>query len=139
MFGFLPSTITKLKPKVMKHLAEKITLLLFVFVITSSAATAQNSTSIKDEMKTYLIERHVPGAGNLKPEELKSISQGSCTVLKEMGDDIQWIHSYVTGDKIFCVYRAKNEELIREHGKKGGFPVNEIIEIKTTISPKTAE
>lgn len=90
-------------------------------------------------MKTYLIERQIPGAGKFTPEQLKAISRGSCAVLKEMGDDIQWVQSYVTGDKIFCVYRAKNEELIREHGKKGGFPVNSITEIKSTISPATAE
>jgi hypothetical protein len=90
-------------------------------------------------LHTYLIERHIPGAGSLTPEQLKSISQTSCTVLKEMGPKIQWLHSYVTGDKVFCVYKAENEELLREHAKKGGFPVNTITEIKTTISPATAQ
>ena len=90
-------------------------------------------------MKTYLIEREIPNAGKLTPAELKSISQTSCGVLKEIGPKIQWIHSYVTGNMIYCVYKAENEELIREHGKKGGFPVNAITEIGTTISPATAE
>ena len=90
-------------------------------------------------MKTYLIERDIPGAGKFTPEQLKSISQKSCGVLKEMGPQIEWIQSYVTGDKIFCVYKAQNEELIREHAKKGGFPANKITEVFTEISPATAE
>jgi hypothetical protein len=89
-------------------------------------------------MKTYLIERDIPGAGNLTPAQLKAISQKSCAVLKDMGPQIQWIQSYVTGDKIFCVYKAENEELIREHAKKGGFPANKITEVDTEISPATA-
>jgi len=90
-------------------------------------------------MKTYLIERDIPDAGKLTPEQLKSISQKSCSVLKDMGPQIQWIQSYVTGNKIFCVYKAENEDLIREHAKKGGFPANVITEINTTISPATAK
>ena len=89
-------------------------------------------------MKTYLIEREIPGAGKLTQEELKSISQTSCSVLNEMGPQIQWQHSYVTGDKIVCIYNAENEDLIREHAKKGGFPANNIIEVSSTISPATA-
>ena len=89
-------------------------------------------------MKTYLIEREIPGAGKLTQEELKSISQTSCSVLNEMGPQIQWQHSYVTGDKIVCIYKAENEDLIREHAKKGGFPANNIIEVSSTISPATA-
>jgi len=89
-------------------------------------------------MKTYLIEREIPNAGKLTPAELKAISQTSCSVLKEMGPRIQWIHSYVTGNKIFCIYKAENPELIREHAKKGGFPANTITEISSTISPATA-
>lgn len=104
-----------------------------------SAVTEQAKTKVVPVLHTYLIERHIPGAGNLTPEQLKSISQTSCTVLKEMGPKIQWLHSYVTGDKVFCVYKAENEELLREHAKKGGFPVNNITEIKTTISPATAQ
>lgn len=89
-------------------------------------------------MKTYLIEREIPNAGKFTPEELKAISQKSCSVLDEMGPQIQWIHSYVTSDKIFCIYKAENAQLIREHADKGGFPANNIIEIASTISPATA-
>jgi hypothetical protein len=89
-------------------------------------------------MKTYLIERTIPGAGNLSADQLKGISQTSCTVLKEMGPKIAWQHSYVTGDKIYCVYKAENKDLIEEHAKKGGFPANVINEISTMISPATA-
>ena len=101
----------------------------------------QTSTSNGDEstMKTYLIEREIPDAGLLTAEELKGISQKSCGVLKEMGPEIQWLHSYVTDDKVYCLYKAKNEELIREHGEKGGFPVNNITELSTVINPATAE
>lgn len=90
-------------------------------------------------MKTYLIERDLPNAGMLSAGELKGVSQKSCSVLKEMGPSIQWVESYVTGNKIFCVYKAENEELIREHGSKGGFPVTKITEINSVISPATAE
>lgn len=89
-------------------------------------------------MKTYLIEREIPGAGQLSPEELKAISQTSCNVLEEMGPQIQWVHSYVTGNKIYCIYKAQNEQLIKEHAKKGGFPANAIFEIPAIISPATA-
>ena len=89
-------------------------------------------------MKTYVIEREIPGAGKLTAAELKAISQASCSVLEEIGPQIEWIHSYVTGEKLFCVYKAENEELIREHAKQGGFPVNKINELGTMISPATA-
>jgi hypothetical protein len=89
-------------------------------------------------MKTYLIEREIPNAGKLTPEQLKAISQKSCSVLNDMGPKIQWEHSYVTGDKIFCIYKAENEELIKEHAVKGGFPANNIIEVASIISPATA-
>jgi len=91
------------------------------------------------DMKTYVIERIIPGAGKLTAAELKSISQVSCGVLKEMGAGIQWLHSYVTGDKIYCIYKAENRELVEEHAKKGGFPANSINEVAAVISPKTAE
>ena len=90
-------------------------------------------------MKTYLIEREIPGAGKLSPEQLKAISQKSCSVLKQMGPQIQWEHSYVTGNKIFCIYKAENEDLIKEHADKGGFPANSIAEVATIISPETAK
>lgn len=89
-------------------------------------------------MKTYLIEREIPDAGKLTADQLKSISQTSCSVLKEMGSKIQWLQSYVTGNKIYCIYKAESEELIREHAKKGGFPANTIVEVGTVISPATA-
>lgn len=89
-------------------------------------------------MKTYVIERGIPGAGNLSPEELKGISQKSCGVLQKLGPDIEWLHSYVTGDKIYCVYRAASEELVREHAAEGGFPADAVSEVTSTISPATA-
>jgi hypothetical protein len=105
----------------------------------TKTATDNSSTTKTPVMKTYLIERDIPDAGKLTPEQLKAISQKSCSVLKDMGPQIQWIQSYVTGNKIFCVYKAENEDLIREHAKKGGFPANVITEINTTISPATAK
>lgn len=88
----------------------------------------------------YVIERELPGAGNLSSEELKAISQTSCGVLHKMGEEnIKWLHSYVTGDKIYCVYKAKNEDLVREHAKSGGFPANSVAEVKIVIDPSTAE
>ena len=90
-------------------------------------------------MKTYLIKRDIPDAGKLTPAELKAISQTSCTVLKEMGPKIEWVHSYVTDNKIYCVYRAPNELMIREHAQRGGFPANKISQVRRTIDPTTAE
>ncbi|HTF36778.1 MAG TPA: DUF4242 domain-containing protein [Blastocatellia bacterium] len=90
-------------------------------------------------MPKFVIEREIPGAGNLSPEELRGISQTSCGVLQQMGPRIQWLHSYVTGDKIYCVYIAPNEETIREHAQAGGFPANRVSEIKSVIDPTTAE
>ena len=90
-------------------------------------------------MKTYVIEREIPEAGKLTSEQLKGISQKSNEVVAELGPDIVWLHSYVTDDKVYCVYKAENEELIRNHAKKGGFPVNQISELSTTIDPSTAK
>jgi Protein of unknown function (DUF4242) len=115
---------------------------LVAIVCFSYQAQAQsNPTTEKKEpvLKTYLIERDIPGAGSLSAADLKGISQKSCTVIKEIGPKIQWMQSYVTGNKIFCVYKAENENLLREHAKKGGFPITAITEINTTISPATAE
>ncbi len=104
------------------------------------AGNSQSSEAKKEkELKTFLIEREIPDAGKLTAEQLKAISQTSCSVLKEMGPKIQWVHSYVTGNKIYCIYKAENAELIREHAKKGGFPANSVVEITTMISPATAE
>lgn len=89
-------------------------------------------------MHKYVIERELPGAGKLPAETLQSISQKSCGILNEMGPQIQWVESYVTGDKIYCIYIAANEELVREHAKRGGFPANRIAEVVTKIDPTTA-
>ena len=90
-------------------------------------------------MPKYVIEREIPGAGNLSSEELNGISQKSCGVLSNLGPQIQWVQSYVTDDKIYCVYIAPSEELVREHANQGGFPANSISEVKATIDPTTAE
>ncbi len=90
-------------------------------------------------MPKYVIERELPGAGKLSAQELQGISQKSCGVLNEMGPQIQWVQSYVTDDKIYCVYIAPNEEMVREHAQKGGFPANRISEVKSVIDPTTAE
>lgn len=90
-------------------------------------------------MPKYIIEREIPGAGKLSAQELKGISQKSCAVLENMGPQIQWLHSYVTGDKIYCVYIAPNEAMIRQHAEQGGFPANRISEVKTVIDPVTSE
>lgn len=90
-------------------------------------------------MPQYLIERNIPGAGNLSSADLKAISQKSCAVLNTLGPQIQWVHSYVTGDQIYCVYRAPNEEMVREHARLGGFPADKVSEIKVVIDPTTAE
>lgn len=90
-------------------------------------------------MPKYVIERDLPGAGNLTPEQLKGVSQTSCGVLSEMGPQIQWVHSYVTGDKIFCIYISPNEAMIREHAQKGGFPVTAIHQVSSIIDPATAD
>jgi hypothetical protein len=87
----------------------------------------------------YLIEREIPGAGDLSQQELQAISQKSCGVLREMGPQIQWVESYVTGDKIYCVYIAPDEDAVREHAAQGGFPANRVSEIKRMIDPTTAE
>jgi hypothetical protein len=90
-------------------------------------------------MPRYVIEREFPGAGRLTPEELQGISQKSCSVLEGLGPQIQWQQSYVTDDKIYCVYIAPNEELVREHARLGGFPANRVSEVATVIDPITAE
>ena len=90
-------------------------------------------------MPKYVIEREIPGAGKLTPEQLKGISQTSCGVLSKLGPQIQWVQSYVTGDKIYCVYIAPNAEMVREHARQGGFPANAVNEVTTMIDPTTAE
>lgn len=90
-------------------------------------------------MPKYVIERDLPGAGDLSQQQLKEISQTSCAVLSNLGPTIQWVHSYVTGDKVYCVYNAPNEEMLRQHAEQGGFPCNKISEVATIIDPVTAE
>jgi hypothetical protein len=121
--------------------------LILAIATTTFNAMGQNQSATKqlqNELQTpnenmYVIERIIPGAGNLTSEQLQAISQTSCGVLDEMGEDnIKWLHSYVTGDKIYCVYMAKSEELVHEHAQKGGFPANSVVAVKTIISPATA-
>lgn len=90
-------------------------------------------------MPKFVIEREIPGVGNSPAEALQAVSQTSCSVLRELGPQIQWIESYVTDDKIYCVYIAPNEEMIREHAIRGGFPANRISEVRSIIDPTTAE
>lgn len=90
-------------------------------------------------MPKYVIERDIPGAGNLTPQQLQGISQTSCGVLSNMGPQIQWLQSYVTGDKVYCVYIAPNEQMVLEHAKQGGFPANRVSEVTAIIDPTTAE
>ena len=90
-------------------------------------------------MPKYVIEREIPNAGKLSAEELQAISQKSCGVLRNLGPQIQWVQSYVTDDKIYCVYIAPNKKMVREHAEQGGFPANRISEVKSVIDPTTAE
>ena len=90
-------------------------------------------------MPKYVIEREIKGAGDLSAQELQAVSQTSCGVLEQMGPKIQWLHSYVTGDKIYCVHITPSEEKFREHARQGGFPANRVSEVKSVIDPTTAE
>lgn len=90
-------------------------------------------------MPKFVIERDIPGAGKLSPQDLQAISQKSCGVLAGLGPQIQWVHSYVTGDKIYCVYVAPDEAMVREHARQGGFPADRVSRVHTTIDPTTAE
>jgi hypothetical protein len=90
-------------------------------------------------MPKFLIERELPGAGGLTPEDLRGISEKSCGVLREMGPQVQWVQSFVTDDKITCIYVAPDEESVREHARRGGFPANKVLEVRTIIDPTTAE
>lgn len=109
------------------------------FAQTASASTSTKKSKVSTSMKTYVIEREIPGAGQLTGADLKSISQKSCSVIKDLGPGIEWVQSYVTDNKIYCIYRAENEEVLREHAAKGGFPINYVSVLSTTISPATAE
>ncbi len=126
----------------MKNSKSSIVFLITVFAF-SLAGLAQEKNEWKNsengDLKTYLIEREIPEAGKLNADQLKGISQKSCTVLNEMGPTIEWVHSYVAENKVYCIYRAVNEDLIREHAEKGGFPVNAISLLSTRIDPTTAQ
>jgi len=117
-----------------------VALLLTGYTSFAQKTTTKNNLKTKNQlqMKTYVIEREIPNLGKLTAQELKGISQKSCSVLEEMGPQIEWQQSYVTGDKLYCVYNAQNEELIKEHAKRGGFPANSIVEVSSIISPATA-
>ena len=90
-------------------------------------------------MPKYVIEREIPGAGSIPGQDLKAISRKSCSVLSGLGPQIQWVQSYVTDDKIYCIYIAPNEEMVREHARQGGFPANSVAQVRTVIDPTTAE
>ena len=121
--------------------------LLVMLMFLSTAAFAQTEKSGKNKtaqsmetkkMNTYVIEREIPDAGKLQAADLQGISKTSCSVLKDLGPGIEWVHSYVTDNKIFCIYRAENEAVLRTHAEKGGFPINKINKLSTVISPATA-
>jgi hypothetical protein len=123
----------------MKKIISHVCMPMLIVLFTTMAGMAQQSApATQKEMKTYVIERNIPGAGQFTAEKLKDISKTSCSVLKDMGPGIQWVQSYVTDNKIFCVYKAENEDLLREHAKKGGFPITNIYEVSNVISPATA-
>ncbi|HUV68864.1 MAG TPA: DUF4242 domain-containing protein [Terracidiphilus sp.] len=90
-------------------------------------------------MPKFVIEREIPGAGSMSAQQLQAVAEKSCSVLRNLGPQIQWLHSYVTDNKIYCVYIAPNEELVREHASQGGFPANSVAQVKTIIDPTTAE
>ena len=90
-------------------------------------------------MPKFVIERELPGAGKIPPQDLQAISQKSCSVLQGLGPQIQWVQSYVTDDKIYCIYIAPNKEMVLEHARQGGFPANSVNEVRTMIDPTTAE
>lgn len=132
----------------MKKITGHLTVLIATMLFTGFTGIAQsnaapenakkNNNEMPSAMKTYVIERNIPGAGEFTPEKLKSISKTSCAVLKDMGPGIQWIQSYVTDNKIFCVYKAESVELLKEHAQKGGFPITNVYEVSSVISPATA-
>jgi hypothetical protein len=106
---------------------------------SAQASDAVTPESLPDGQHMYVIERDIPGAGAFTAEKLKSIAETSCGVLSKMGPKIQWLHSYVTGDKIYCIYVAPSEAMVREHAKQGGFPANSVSQVTTIISPETAK
>src|SRR3989441_12851706 len=90
-------------------------------------------------MPKYLIEREIPGAGQMSPQQLQAVAEKSCSVLRNLGPQIQWVHSYVTDDRIYCIYIAPDEATVREHAKQGGFPANRVMQVRRVIDPTSAE
>lgn len=123
--------------KTFKTTAIIIALFSTGLIFGQEKATEKNANSC--EMKTYLIERDMPGADDLSEKELQAASKKSCQVLSELEPKIEWLKSYVVNDKLYCVYRSESKELIKEHAEKGGFPCTTIMEVKTQIGPFTAE
>jgi hypothetical protein len=109
------------------------------FLQTSARRDCNASNHGEEDMPKYVIERDIPQVGNITPDQVIAISQKSCSVLNNLGPKIQWLHSYVTQDKIYCVYIAPNEEMVREHARQGGFPANRVSEVKLIIDPTSAE
>jgi len=101
--------------------------------------TGESSASKKQTVPRFLIEREIPGAGSLSPQDVQAVSQKSCAVLRSLGPQIQWLQSYVTGDKVYCIYVAPSEEAIREHARQVGLPANRISRIASVIDPSSAE
>lgn len=119
-----------------------IVAMMFLFAVPGMAQKKEKDkekSAASAAMKTYVIEREIPDAGKLTADDLKGISKTSCNVLDEMGPAIEWLHSYVTENKIYCVYRTTDKELLKKHAEKGGFPINSISEISAQISPATAK
>lgn len=117
-------------------------LLLTTLLLATSVVSAKEQPqpeSLPAGQNMYVIERDMPGVGKLTPADLKAASQKSCGVLRSLDGKVVWLHSYVTGDKLYCVYLAPNEELVREHARQGGFPANSVTKVSTIISPQTAE
>lgn len=128
----------------MKTTIRIVSLVLAMFITNAgfaqtASANSAKKTKVSTTMKTYVIEREIPGAGKLTGAELKTISQTSCNVIKELGPGIEWVQSYVAENKIYCIYRAESEEVLRIHAAKGGFPINSVSALSTMISPATAE
>jgi hypothetical protein len=128
----------------MKNSMKVYALLMFLMLVTM-AAFSQTATATKTKkeksmtkMNTYVIEREIPNAGELNAQDLQGIAQKSCSVLKELGPGIEWVQSYVTDNKIFCIYKAESEAILRTHAEKGGFPINSVHQLSTMISPATA-
>ncbi len=123
----------------MKTIKTSIALAVTILISTYSYSQTSSNQQNSETMKTYLIEREIPEAGKLTQEELKGISQKSNQILSEMGSGIEWVHSYVTENKVYCVYKAENKEAIKKHAENGGFPANKISELSTIIDPATGK